>query len=187
MLGAGISVPFALRVPSALESGGYFNISSESTRVDHVLSQKLHQPLSRVAVVFQSASAPAGDPVFQAEVNAFVARVRSLPNLTQIMPGDVGQDGRTTFVVVGFGRDADPVERQMPAFRLLLPAPSAALPARAYLIGTPAIYDQLTVVSDQDVEHSDALALPVALLAPLLAGRGGTLPGAGWKSTSQAI
>jgi RND superfamily putative drug exporter len=162
------SIPFALKSPSVLQGGGYFNISSESVDVEHIQSEKLHQPLSQVVVVFHAATASVSDPAYQREVEAFASRARSFPYATSATVGPAGDDGRTTYVLVGFDHDPDYMQREMSAFRALLPDQDAANPAHAYLTGTPAVYDTLTRITVSDVERADAIALPIALIVLLI-------------------
>ncbi len=162
------SIPFALKTPSVLQGGGYFNINSESVDVEHILNQKLHQPLSQVVVAFQSASTPVSNPSYQQEVSNFASRVKGFPYVTSITAGGAGKDGRTTYVLVGFNHDPDYMQLEMPAFRTLLPSQNSAQPAHAYLTGTPAVYDKLTLITNQDVERADATALPIALVLLLI-------------------
>src|SRR5450432_63031 len=162
------SIPFALKTPSALQGGGYFNINSESVNVEHILNQKLHQPLSQVVVAFQSANTLVGDPAYQHEVSNFASHAKSFPYVTSVTVGGVGKDGHTTYVLVGFNHDPDYMQREMADFRTLLPSQNAAQPAHAYLTGTPAVYDKLTLITNQDVERADATALPLALVVLLI-------------------
>jgi RND superfamily putative drug exporter len=162
------SIPFALKSPSALQGGGYFNISSESVDVEHIQSQKLHQPLSQVVVAFQAPTTPVTDPAYQQEVAAFASRARGFRYVTSVAVGGAGKDGRTTYVTVGFDHDPDYMQREMTDFRPLLPDQDATNPARAYLTGIPAVYDTLTNVTVGDVERADATALPIALIVLLI-------------------
>jgi putative drug exporter of the RND superfamily len=163
-----VSVPFALKSPSVLQGGGYFNISGQAADAQSILSQQLHQPLSQVVVVFQSATAPVTDPAYQREVRAFAVRARTFPYVTSVMPGGPGKNGRSAYVLVGFNHNPDYMQREMSAFRTLLPRHDAANPAQTFLTGTPAVYDTLTRVTVQDVERADSMALPVALIVMLV-------------------
>jgi len=162
------SLPFALKSPSVLQGGGYFNISGQAADAQRILSQKLHQPLSQVVVVFQAATAPVTDHAFQREVRTFAARARGFPYVTSVLPGGPGKNGRSAYVLVGFNHNPDYMQREMPAFRTLLPRLDAANPAQTFLTGTPAVYDALTRVTVHDVERADSTALPVALIVMLV-------------------
>ncbi len=164
----GISIPFAAQIGSVLQGGGYSFKDSESTQVDNVLTGKLHQPLAQALVVFQSTSTPVSDPAYQQEVNNFMGQARSFPNVTEVTQGGTGQDGRTTYVMVNFNQGENKVEQQMADFHKLLPSDSTAGPAKAYLSGDPAIFKELTTITQTDVEHAELAALPIALLVLLV-------------------
>jgi RND superfamily putative drug exporter len=164
----GISIPFASQIGSVLQGGGYSFQGSESTRVNTLLTDKLHQPLAQALVVFQSASTPASDPAYQQEVNNFMNRARSFPHVTQVTQGGTGQDGRTTYVMVNFNQGGSEVEQQMANFHKILPGESTAGPAKAYLTGDPAVFKELTTITQTDVEHAELAALPIAMLVLLV-------------------
>ncbi len=160
----GVSIPFASQISSVLQGGGYSFKDSESIRVDNLLTSKLHQPLTQALVVFQSTNTAVSDPAYQQEVQDFMSRARSFPNITQVTQGGTGQDGRTTFVMVNFNQTENKVESQVEDFHKLLPNGAAASPAKAYLSGDPAIFREMTTTTQQDVEHAEIAALPIALL-----------------------
>jgi putative drug exporter of the RND superfamily len=164
----GISIPFASQIGSVLQGGGYSFQGSESTRVNTLLTDKLHQPLAQALVVFQSTSTPASDPAYQQEVNNFMSRARSFPHVTQVTQGGTGQDGRTTYVMVNFNQGGSEVEQQMATLHKILPGESTAGPAKAYLTGDPAIFKELTTITQTDVEHAELAALPIAMLVLLV-------------------
>jgi RND superfamily putative drug exporter len=164
----GVSIPFASQISSVLHGGGYTFQNSESIRVDNLLTSKLHQPLTQVLVVFQSTNTAVSDPAYQQEVQNFVSRARSFPNVTQVIKGGTGQDGRTTIVTVNFNQAEDKVESQVEDFQKLLPSGASAGPAKAYLTGDPAIFREITTTTQQDVEHAEIAALPIALLVLLV-------------------
>ena len=164
----GVSIPFASQISSVLQGGGYSFKGSESIRVDNLLTSKLHQPLTQALVVFQSANTAVSDPAYQQEVRDFMAKARTFPNVTQVTQGGTGQDGRTTFVMVNFNQTEEKVESQVEDFHKLLPSGAAASPAKVYLSGDPAIFREITTATQQDVEHAEIVALPIALLVLLV-------------------
>ncbi len=164
----GVSIPFASQIGSVLQGGGYTFQGSESSRVDNLLTSKLHQPLTQALVVFQSTNTVVSDPAYQQEVQDFMVKARTFPNVTQVTQGGTGQDGRTTYVMVNFNQTEDKVETQVEDFHKLLPSGAAAGPAKAYLTGDPAIFREITTITQQDVEHAEIAALPIALLVLLV-------------------
>src|SRR5947208_6085517 len=161
----GVSIPFASQISSVLQGGGYSFKDSESIRVDNLLTSKFHQPLTQALVVFQSTNTVVSDPAYQQEVQDFMARAHAFPNVTQVTQGGTGQDGRTTDVTVNFNQTEDKVETKVADFHKLLPTSG---PAKAYLTGDPAIFRELTTTTQQDVEHAEIAALPIALLVLLV-------------------
>jgi len=161
----GVSIPFASQISSVLQGGGYSFQNSESIRVDNLLTSKLHQPLTQALVVFQSTNTAVRDPAYQQEVQDLMAKARTFPNVTQVTQAGTGQDGRTTYVMVNFNQPEDKVETQVEDFQKLLPTSG---PAKAYLTGDPAIFRELTTTTQQDVEHAEIAALPIALLVLLV-------------------
>src|SRR6516164_6240442 len=126
----GVSIPFASQIGSVLQGGGYNFKDSESIRVDNLLTSKLHQPLTQALVVFQSTNTPVSDPAYQQEVQDFMAKARTFPNVTQVTLGGTGQDDRTTYVMVNFNQAEDKVETKVEDFHKLLPSSGLA---KAYL------------------------------------------------------
>ena len=161
----GVSIPFASQISSVLKGGGYSFQNSESIQVDNQLTSKFHQPLTQAMVVFQSSNTPVSDPAYQQQVQDFMAKARTFPNVTQVTQGGTGQDGRTTYVTINFNQTEDKVETQIEDFHKLLPTSG---PAKAYLTGDPAIFRAITTTTQQDVEHAEIAALPIALLVLLV-------------------
>jgi RND superfamily putative drug exporter len=164
LIALAVSLPFASKLPGILSGGGYSFSGSESIQVANLLTDKLHQAPSQLIVVFQSPATSVSDPNYQKEVNDFVERARSFPHVMSITPGGVGQDGRTTFLVVGFNKDYDFMQQYVADFRALVSSGSSAGPAHAYLTDQLAISDELNTTTLQDTERADATVLPIALL-----------------------
>ena len=161
------SVPFAASIASVLK-GGFSYGGGESGRAASALFAQLHWPRSEALVVFQSSATPVNDPSYQAEIQGFTARLGGFPHLTGVTSGPIGQDGRSTFVALGFDLDASAVSPYIPALRRLLPSGSATGPARAYLTGEPAVEDEVLSLSQQDAEHAEAATMPIALVLLLI-------------------
>ena len=159
-----VSIPFAAKVGDVLQGGGYSYHNSESTRAENLISEKLNQPAAQLLVVFRSAHTPVNDPSFRKEVNDFMSRARSFAHVTGVSQGDIGQDGRTTYVTVNFNIHSGTVEDRLDDFRKLLPGGAAGGPAQAYLTGNPPLDHDFTQITRQDTERAEFFALPLALL-----------------------
>ena len=161
--GLAAAVPFAAQVGSMLHSGGYSAAGSESAQVQTVLQNTLKRTGTAAVVVFQSRGTPVADPSYQAELAAFETRARAFPHVSSVTNGGVGQDGNTTYLVVGLDESDSAAQQAMPAFEKLLPG-SGDGPARAYLTGAPETQRQFSSIVQHDVEHAELVSLPIALV-----------------------
>lgn len=167
VIALGASAPFAAKVTSVLTGGGYSLSTSESVKADNIYSAKLNQPKSQVLVVFQSATTPATDPAFQAQVTDFMARAKTFSHVTAVtqaglQPASV--DGKTTFVTVNFDVGAETMQHQLADFKKLVPSGASAGPAKAYVTGDPAVYAEFNTVTEEDTKNAEMTALPIALV-----------------------
>lgn len=168
LIGLGVSIPFTLSVGNVLNGGGYSIKDSESSRVDVIMSSKLHQSGSQLLVVFQSLHTAVSDPAYQQEVNAFVSRVQTLAHVAGVNTAENGRDGRTALIVLTYNTDSDYIKAHLSEIRQLLPVQNAANPAQGYLTGGPPIDHEFSQITSQDIEHAELFALPISLLVLLL-------------------
>jgi uncharacterized membrane protein YdfJ with MMPL/SSD domain len=169
VVAVGASVPFATRLPSLLMSGGGFLVrGSESAQASRELIEKLHVPPSTLTVVFHSATAHVSDPAYQQELNSIISNIRVFHDVSSVTRGGVGQDGRTTYINVGFDKDDTALQKDVGDFRARLASGANAHPAQVYLTGQLAVEDDLTTISLQDVERADTTVLPIAGLLLLV-------------------
>jgi RND superfamily putative drug exporter len=162
------SVPFATRLPSLLSGGGFSVSGSESAQASRELIEKLHVPPSTLTVVFHSATTNVSDPAYQQELHSTLGKIRTFPQVMSVTQGTVGQDGRTTYVNVGFDKDDTAMQRYVADFRARLESLTNAHPAQVYLTGRLAVEDDLNTISLQDVERADTTVLPIAGLLLLI-------------------
>jgi RND superfamily putative drug exporter len=168
MVAVGASVPFAAKLPSLLSGGGFSVNGGESAQVSRELIEKLHVPPSSVTAVFHSATTNVSDPAYQQELSSTLRKIRAFHHVTSVTQGGVGQDERTIYVNVGFDQDENAMQKDIAAFRSLLPGGVNAHPAQVYLTGQLAVEDDLTTISLQDVERADTTVLPIAGLLLLI-------------------
>src|SRR5260370_35455969 len=162
------SVPFAARLPSLLSSGGFQVRGSESAQVSNELIGKLHVPPSTLTVVFHSATAHVSDPAYQHELNSTLSNIRAFHDVSSVTQGTVGQDGRTTYINVGFDKDDTALQKDVGDFRARLESLTNVHPAQVNLTGQLAGDDALTPLSRQSVEAAEQTSLPLAALLLLL-------------------
>jgi putative drug exporter of the RND superfamily len=162
------SVPFAATVSDVLKGSGDSYSGSESAQVNSLIQSKLHPPAVQLLVIFQSPATPVTDPAYQQEVHDFINRARTFQHVSSVLAGGVGKDGRTTYVIVNFNTDSTTVRHHLSDFRALLPGGASAGPASVLLTGDPAVNSEFSQITQQDTEHAELAAAPVALLVLLI-------------------
>ncbi|HEX8997199.1 MAG TPA: MMPL family transporter [Ktedonobacterales bacterium] len=169
VIGLAVAAPFAAQVSSVLTGSGYSFSGSESVKAGDILSHKLHQPAATVMVVFQSTSAYVDDAPYLLEVNNFITAARAYPHVSSAVQGDVGQDGKTTYVMVNFDKQVGSDQTFIANFKKIVPqGTSVATPAHAYVTGAIPVYAAFNQISRTDTEKAEMRALPLALAVLLI-------------------
>lgn len=168
LVGLLVSLPLAANIPGVLKSGGYDFSGTESYTAYNLMLSKLHYPATQLVVVFQSASTPVRNAAYQRELHGFMTRARTFPHVINLVPGEIGKDGNTTYVLINFNDQIDDVEGHLSKFQTLLPQGNTAGPARTYLVGEATVANALVQISQQDAEHADTAVLPIALIVLLV-------------------
>jgi trehalose monomycolate/heme transporter len=157
---------FASGTPRLL-SPASFTTDTQASRAADLLRQ--HFPERRgpvVFVVFHADLTPASDPAYQAQLAAWRADLERLASghSAVVGPPQVGRDGRTAALVVESNETPDrfvDLARQVSGI-------SHPGPAQAYVGGLGAIYNNFLQGSEHDVQQSEAISIPIALLLLLL-------------------
>ena len=165
VLAVGASVPFAVTISSKLQSSIAQPSDTESAHVSQELVGTFHQPQSQVFVVFRSTGARVTDANYQAEVAGFINAAQGFSHVVSAQQQAPAADGRTTFVIVGFDQDDETTAKAIPDFQKLVPTGG---PAAAALTGTAVVDNELTQTATQDLEHVEAISLPITLLVLLI-------------------
>jgi RND superfamily putative drug exporter len=165
-----VALPFAPRIASALQPGGFGSDTMESVRAGNLLQAKLHAQFTSVDVFFASTTLGASDPRFTAEAAAAVAPLAQWDQVTQIIPFtenpyQISHDGHAAYTAVFLSVDADHAPRDLPGLRArLVPQPDLT----TSIGGGPVFYADIQSVSEADLERAELITFPIALLALLL-------------------
>ena len=152
---------------SRLLSPAGFTTDTEAGRAADLLRQQFPERRGPVVeVVFHSEITPVSDPAYQAQLAAWRSDLeRLLPGHSAVIdPPRVGRDGRTAALVVESNETPDrfvDLARQVSSIR-------HGGPAQTYVGGLGAIYNDFLQGSEHDVQQSEALSLPIALVLLLL-------------------
>ncbi len=156
------SLPFSAQVTKNLSTGGFSWKGSESIAAGDIIGQKFTTPLPTIQVVFQSPDTAASDPAFQAEVQSFSNAAQGFPRVSKVTQGTVGNDGRTTYVTLEINGSNAEAETAAGDLDSILPKSG---PAKAYIAGEPAVFNQINTLTKTDLAQAEELTLPVAGVA----------------------
>ncbi len=165
------ALPFAPRVASVLQPGGFSSDSMESQQAITALQRGLHTSFSSVQVLFTSQTLSASDPRFVAEATDTIAGLRGWSAVTQVVPftldpAEVSRDGHVAFTTVFLASDPDHASSVLPALQARLRTQQPDL--HVILGGGPVFYSDIQSVSEADLRRAEEIAFPFALLALLL-------------------
>ena len=166
-----VALPFAPRAPGVLSAGGFSLDSLESSQARATLVRELGMPPSALVLVYQSTgSARAGDPAFEAAVQAATQGVAAAPYVRQVAshllaPAQVSADRRVAYDVVLLDIAPDDSPAALPGIQAALrPAPGV----QVTLAGGPAFYGDIQKVSEADLRRAELVSLPLAAIALLV-------------------
>jgi len=170
LLAAVIALPFAPQASQVLKSGGFSSPDSESQRTIDVLTQKLHQSQTIVQIIFTSQRYSVDDPQFIDQTQQALRNLRSwdqVASMTTFLdnPRQVSEDRHAGYVNIQLKVDTDNSPKLLPELkRRLQQVPDL----QSSVGGSPVFYEDIQVVSENDLRRAELLAFPFAIIALLL-------------------
>jgi len=166
-----VALPLAPRAHDALQAGGFTADDLEAARARRLLEARVGLPPSALVIVVRSLDERrAGDAAFDGAVLAALAKVPSVPHVTGVLPhtlatNQVSADRTTVYEVVTLDLTPDRSPDVLPALRAaIVPQPGLEVG----LAGGPAFYGDIQRVSQEDLQRSELVSLPLAGLALLV-------------------
>jgi RND superfamily putative drug exporter len=166
-----LALPLAPRAHDALQAGGFTADDLEAAQARRQLEERVGLPPSALVVVIRSLDERrAGDVAFEGAVLRALARVPQVPHVTGILPHtlsrhQVSPDGSTAYEVVTLDLTPDRSPDVLPELRAaIMPQPGLEVG----LAGGPAFYGDIQQVSQEDLQRSELVSLPLAGLALLV-------------------
>jgi RND superfamily putative drug exporter len=166
-----VALPIAPQAPSALQHGGFTAEGLESATARRLLETQIGLPTSALVIVAESTTdLRAGDMEFEAAVANALSRVPDAEHVTGILTHRIAQrqvsgDGRVVYAVVTLDlapdRSPDALE---PVQAALVPTPGI----RLAIGGGPAFYGDIQRVTEEDLQRSELISLPLAAFVLLL-------------------
>ena len=154
-----------------LGADGFSSSELEAARADAVLTQRFGFDPGTLLVVYEDPKGQllATDPRFQADVEASVAGLRSLPEVADVIspalnPRQLAPDGHAAYVVVTLHVvPADPHPLLNTVTQALRPTE-----LRATLTGQPVFLQDIFDVTESDLRRAELISFPFAAVALLL-------------------
>lgn len=165
-----LALPLAPQVPGALSAGGFIRDDLESARAKALLEAELGAPPSALVIVLSSPTLEAGTPAFELAAAAATRDVATAPHVNRVVthllrPGQISADRHTAYDIVFLDLAPDDSPEALPILReRLRPTPDLTVE----LAGGPAFYGDVQAVSEQDLQRSEIISLPLAAVALLL-------------------
>ena len=165
-----VAVPFAPQAPGALSAGGFILDDLESARAKALLEDELGTPPSALVVVFHSSELEAGTPAFERAAAEVMRDIPDAPHVASVVshllaPRQVSEDRHTAYDIVLLDLPPDDSPEAVPILEeRLRDGPGLEVS----LAGGPAFYGDVQRVSEEDLQRSELISLPLAALALLL-------------------
>jgi RND superfamily putative drug exporter len=165
-----LALPLAPQAPGALSAGGFILDDLESARAKALLEAELGAPPSALVVVFSSPDLEAGTPAFELAAAEAMRDIPDAPHVAGVVshllsPRQISADRHTAYDIVFLDLPPDDSPEALPILReRLREAPGLEVE----LAGGPAFYGDVQTVSEQDLQRSEIISLPLAALALLI-------------------
>ncbi|HEX6776734.1 MAG TPA: MMPL family transporter [Ktedonobacterales bacterium] len=170
LLAVAAALPFAPRIASVLQSGGFSSPDMQSQQAIDLLTQKLHYQLTAVQVLYSSDTLTADDPRFVQQASDSLSLLSAWSEVAGVVtfvenPHQISRDGHAAYTTVLLKSDPDSAPRLLPTFESKL---KHEPDLTTQVGGGPVFYEDIQQVSEQDLRRAELLAFPFALLALVL-------------------
>ena len=170
LLAVAAALPFAPRIASVLQSGGFSSPDMQSQQAIDLLTQKLHYKLTAVQVLYSSDTLTADDPRFVQQASDSLSLLSAWSEVAGVVtfvenPHQISHDGHAAYTTVLLKSDPDSAPKLLPTFESKL---KHEPDLTTQVGGGPVFYEDIQQVSEQDLRRAELLAFPFALLALVL-------------------
>ena len=163
---------FAPNLGSRLKGGGFEGANSEAERVQDVMSEEFGLSPATLTVVFEGDGLSAKSEEFQRHQNVALEGLRDMSETEQVTtysdtedPRFISDDGKKSYALVSFNVSVDETESLVGEVRSHVR--SASL--ETYVTGAPAVYQDITEASNEDIKRAEKYAFPFALVILIVA------------------
>src|SRR6202049_2421870 len=165
-----VALPFAPQASNVLQAGGFTRPGAASEQALTLLANTLHLKVNIVQVIFTSHRYSAYDPQFVQEAQQSLASVQRMPEIASIIsfvdnPRQISLDRHAAYVNIVLNTDPNSSPKLLPELQRRL-HPAADL--QTSIGGGPVFYQDIQIVSENDLRRAEELAFPFAVIALLL-------------------
>jgi RND superfamily putative drug exporter len=178
---AAFAIPRASQVHDVLEVEGTTDFPTESKAARRIVQAQFAEPLNTFFIVAISGPTPIDSPAFRDALRRLETAARSQPYISLVLsplsqnsPVLVSPDRRATFILAAIAEAyADSATDLTPPFRHAIHSVAERLPNWAdynvQVTGGPTLDYDVRVVSKEDVDQSEAKALPLVAIILVVA------------------
>lgn len=161
-----LAVPFALQLGGALKTGGFSDPRGESVKAQRTLERAFDEAPNSLLVVLHSEDGSVENAIGRAREAVQREGVSTVTDRTA-HPEWLSEDGRTTFLQVGFTSDNTTVQNLVPDLQDDV-RDAVGDGVEADVTGAPALDYALNMHSKEDVTRAEMIAFPVLFVVLLL-------------------
>lgn len=163
-----VSGMFAPKLLSELK-GGFGESETESRRALNILAEKLDIQGASIIIVYSNPDLRATDPEYKAAISKSLEDLTSSDKVTDVTSfystgnaGFVSEDGHTSYVAVNLDATVDEGMDLYHSLRGMVQEPEGF---RVWATGGIAIFSELNVAAEEDLQRSEAVSLPLVIAA----------------------
>jgi RND superfamily putative drug exporter len=161
------SVSFAPDLSERLKGGGFGGSNSEAQRVQDLTREKFGVSTKTLTVVFDGDGLPARSEPFQKAEKHVLTKVRELDEVGDVAsysetkdPHFISKDREKSCAVISLNASTDKTRDAVDKVRSKVRSEEL----KTYVTGAPAVYQDLQMASNEDIERAERYALPFVLL-----------------------
>ncbi|MDQ3236843.1 MAG: MMPL family transporter [Actinomycetota bacterium] len=155
-----------------LKGGGFEGANSEAERAQNVMAEEFGASPATLTIVFEGDGLSAKSDEFQERQNAALSGLRDMSETGQVTTYSdardsrfISEDGEKSYALVSFNVSSDETEDLVGEVRGQVRSDSL----ETYVTGAPAVYQDITEASNEDIRKAEKYALPFALIILILA------------------
>ncbi len=163
---------FAPNLSDRLKGGGFSGAGSDAEKVQDVLLEEFGASPAIVTVVFDGDGTSATSPEFQEAQDKALEDVSGIEQVRDVTtysetrdPLFISKDDEKSYALVSFGVSVDETQGLVDEVRARVRSEELT----TYVTGAPAVYEDITEASNEDIRRAEKYAFPLALLILIVA------------------